>query len=98
MDSKPEELKDKMYSWLVSEIKQAENTGVEVKIDGRQYSLDNVEQLKHVMENSYYMKSYTGDEHGRIVRIDFERITSVWNILIYYIRLKSPSKVAKNAT
>ncbi len=77
MDSKPEELKDKMYSWLVSEIKQAENIGVEVKIDGRQYSLDNVEQLKHVMENSYYMKSYTGDEHGRIVRIDFERITSV---------------------
>lgn len=77
MDSKPEELKDKMYSWLVSEIKQAEDTGVEVKIDGRQYSLDNVEQLKHVMENSYYMKSYTGDEHGRIVQIDFERIISV---------------------
>lgn len=77
MDSKPEELKDIMYSWLVSEIKQAEAAGVEVKVDGTQYSLDNMEQLKQVMENSYYMKSYTGDEHGRIVRIDFERIISV---------------------
>ncbi len=77
MDSKPEELKDIMYSWLVSEIKQAECAGVEVKVDGRHYSLGDVEQLKQVMENSYYMKSYTGDEHGRIVQIDFERIISV---------------------
>lgn len=77
MDNKPEELKDIMYSWLLSEIKQAEYAGVEVKVDGRHYSLGDAEQLKQVMENSYYMKSYTGDEHGRIVRIDFERITSV---------------------
>lgn len=66
-----------MYSWLISGIKQAEYAGVEVKVDGRHYSLGDAEQLKQVMENSYYMKSYTGDEHGRIVQIDFERITSV---------------------
>ena len=77
MDNKPEELKDIMYSWLISEIKQAEYAGVEVKVDGRHYSLGDAEQLKQVMENSYYMKSYTGDEHGRIVQIEFERITSV---------------------
>ena len=77
MDNKPEELKDIMYSWLISEIKQAEYAGVEVKVDGRHYSLGDAEQLKQVMENSYYMKSYTGDEHGRIVQIDFERIISV---------------------
>ena len=77
MDNKPEELKDIMYSWLISEIKQAEYAGVEVKVDGRHYSLGDAEQLKQVMENSYYMKSYTGDEHGRVVQIDFERITSV---------------------
>lgn len=77
MDNKPEELKDIMYSWLISEIKQAEYAGVEVKVDGRHYSLGDAEQLKQVMENSYYMKSYTGDEHGRIIQIDFERITSV---------------------
>ena len=69
-----------MYSWLVSEIKEAENSGVEVRVDGIHYSLDNVDKLKQVMENNYYMKSYTGDEHGRIVQIDFERIISVLNI------------------
>ena len=77
MDVKTKELKDTMYSWLVSEIKEAENSGVEVRVDGIHYSLDNVDKLKQVMENNYYMKSYTGDEHGRIVQIDFERITSV---------------------
>ncbi len=66
-----------MYSWLVSEIKEAENSGVEVRVDGIHYSLDNVDKLKQVMENNYYMKSYTGDEHGRIVQIDFERIIRV---------------------
>lgn len=66
-----------MYSWLVSEIKEAEDSGVEVRVDGIHYSLDNVDKLKQVMENNYYMKSYTGDEHGRIVQIDFERIISV---------------------
>ena len=77
MDVKTKELKDTMYSWLVSEIKEAENRGVEVRVDGIHYSLDNVDKLKQVMENNYYMKSYTGDEHGRIVQIDFERIISV---------------------
>ncbi len=77
MDVKTKELKDTMYSWLVSEIKEAENSGVEVRVDGIHYSLDNVDKLKQVMENNYYMKSYTGDEHGRIVQIDFERIISV---------------------
>lgn len=77
MDVKTKELKDTMYSWLVSEIEEAENSGVEVRVDGIHYSLDNVDKLKQVMENNYYMKSYTCDEHGRIVQIDFERIISV---------------------
>ena len=77
MDVKTKELKDTMYSWLVSEIKEAENSGVEVRVDGIHYSLDNVDKLKQVMENNYYMKSYTGDEFGKIVRIDFDHITSV---------------------
>ena len=77
MDSKPEELKDKMYSWLVSEIRQAENNGIEVRIEGVHYSLGDVSKLKNVMENNYYMKSYTGNELGKIVQIDFERIISI---------------------
>lgn len=77
MNGKAEELKDTMYSWLVSEIKQAENTGIEVRIEGVHYSLDDIGELKQVMENNYYMKSYTGDESGRIIQIDFERIISI---------------------
>ena len=77
MSSNSKELKDIMYSWLVSEIEEAEDNGVEVKVDGRHYSLDEVDELKQVMENHYYMKSYTGDEHGKIVQIDFEHIVSV---------------------
>lgn len=76
MSSKSKELKDIMYSWLVSEIEAAADNGVEVKVDGRHYSLNEVEELKQVMENHYYMKSYTGDEHGKIVQIDFEHIVS----------------------
>lgn len=77
MNDKAEELKDTMYSWLVSEIRQAENTGIKVKIEGTYYSLGDVDKLKQVMENNYYMKSYTGDECGKIVQIDFERIISI---------------------
>lgn len=77
MNGKSEELKDAMYSWLVSEINEAEEKGVKVRIDGIQYSPDDIDKLKQVMENHYYMKSYTGDEHGKIVQIDFEHIVSV---------------------
>lgn len=66
-----------MYSWLVSEIRQAENNGIEVRIEGVHYSLGDVSKLKNVMENNYYMKSYTGNELGKIVQIDFERIISI---------------------
>ncbi len=77
MNGKAEELKDTMYSWLVSEIRQAENNGIEVRIEGVHYSLGDVSKLKNVMENNYYMKSYTGNELGKIVQIDFERIISI---------------------
>ena len=77
MNSKTEELKESMYSWLVSEIVVAEKHGVEVNVHGRKYSLKNMAELKEVMEDSYYMQSYTGDENGKIVRVDFEHIVSV---------------------
>ncbi len=77
MDDGSEELKDTMYSWLVSEIEEAQSAGVEVRVDGVRYSLSDVDKLRGVMENRYYMKSYTGDERGKIVQIDFEHIVSV---------------------
>ena len=77
MEQKSYTLKDEMYEWLLSEIKEAQVTGVPVAVDGKRYSLHNAEELKQVMENHYYMKSYTGDEFGKIIQIDFDHITSV---------------------
>lgn len=77
MGQKSEELKDEMYEWLLSEIRAAQVTGVPVAVDGKIYSVRDADELKEVMENHYYMKSYTGDEFGKIVRIDFDHITSV---------------------
>jgi hypothetical protein len=77
MEQKSNELRDEMYSWLLAEICAAQTTGVPVAVDGKIYSLYDAEELKQVMENHYYMKSYTGDEFGRIVRIDFDHIVGV---------------------
>ncbi|MCI8379324.1 MAG: hypothetical protein HFH72_12530 [Lachnospiraceae bacterium] len=77
MKQKSKELKDEMYEWLLSEIRAAQVTGVPVAVDGKIYSIKEADELKGVMENHYYMKSYTGDEFGKIVRIDFDHITSV---------------------
>lgn len=70
-------LRDEMYEWLLSEIKAAQETGVPVTVDGKLYSLQDADELKLVMENHYYMKSYTGDENGKIIQIDFDHITAL---------------------
>ncbi len=77
MEHKPKELKDEMYEWLISELHTAQAKGVPVTIDGKFYSLHEAQELKNVMENHYYMKSYTGNEFGKIVQIDFDHIDSV---------------------
>lgn len=77
METKSEELKDKMYSWLLSEISAAQSTGVPVAVDGKIYSPHEADKLREVMENHYYMKSYIGDESGKIIQIDFDHIDSV---------------------
>lgn len=77
MEQDSNELKDEMYDWLFREICEAQAAGVPVTVDGKYYSVQNVSELKGVMENHYYMKSYMGDEFGKVVRIDFDRIISV---------------------
>ncbi len=77
METKSDEVKNKMFAWLLSEISAAQATGVPVAVDGKIYSLCEADELREVMENHYYMKSYTGDESGRIVRIDFDHISGV---------------------
>ena len=54
----------------------------EVKIDEIPTDLKELQTVinsltEEELDDSYYMKSYTGDENGKIVRVDFEHIVSV---------------------
>ena len=77
METKSGEMKDQMYDWLLKEISSAQAMGISVAVDGKIYSLSDAQELQGVMENSYYMKSYIGDNSGKIVQINFDHITSV---------------------
>ena len=74
MEEESLELKNNMISWVLSEMKTAEETGIKVNVDGIYCTLEDADKLERVMENSYYMKSYVDDEHGKIVQIDFNQI------------------------
>ena len=77
MDTKSNEIGDQMYQWLLEEILSVQGTGVSVAVDGKSYSLEDISELRSVMENHYYMKSYVSDRSGKIVHIDFDQITGV---------------------
>lgn len=74
MEGKSSGLRETMYSWVLSEIRSAEQVGLPVKVDGIYYSVRDSVRLHQMMENHYYMKSYIGDESGRIQEIDFDHI------------------------
>lgn len=77
MKAKSGKIKNQMFDWLVSEINHAEEVGIPVAVDGKVYSAQDAGKLHFMMEDSYYMKSYEGNEAGKIVRIDFDHIKSV---------------------
>ena len=66
MERKSTGLRETMYSWVISEISDAERVGVPVRVDGVLYSTRDARVLHQVMEDHYYMKSYVGDEAGRM--------------------------------
>ncbi len=70
-------LKEEMYSWILSEMRQAEAAGIALQVDGCPYTTNEAETLHMVLEDGYYMKSYEDDGKGRIIRIDFEHIDTV---------------------
>ena len=71
------DLKEQMYSWILAEMEQAEAAGMSVSVDGGPYTLAETDRLYQVMEDAYYMKSYVGDQKGRITEIDFEHLNQV---------------------
>lgn len=77
MGTKSRSLKEQMYSWILSEMKEAEAAGLAFFVDGESYTSEEAQELQMVMEESYYMKSYVEDDAGRIVQIDFDHIENV---------------------
>lgn len=76
MGERSTNLRETMYDWVMSEIRSAEYAGVPVRVDGIRYSSRDARELHQVMEDRYYMKSYTGDEQGKICCIDFDHIVN----------------------
>ena len=60
-----------------AQVTQAEAAGMSVSVDGEPYTLAETDRLYQVMEDAYYMKSYVGDQKGRITEIDFEHLNQV---------------------
>lgn len=77
MGTESKKLKEQMYSWILSEMRQAEAAGLSFSVDGRSYTSENESELQMVMEDGYYMKSYEEDDTGKIVQIDFDHIENV---------------------
>ena len=77
MGTESKNLKEQMYSWILSEMKQAEAAGMSFAVDGKSYTSKEEQELHMVMEDSYYMKSYVEDDAGKIVHIDFDHIENV---------------------
>ena len=47
METKSDEVKNKMFAWLLSEISAAQATGVPVAVDGKIYSLCEADERSH---------------------------------------------------
>ncbi len=69
--------KKAIYEWIVSEIKEAEKYGIAVNVEGVNYSSDETKELFYVLEDAVYMKEYLGDSEGRIIQINFDKITGM---------------------
>lgn len=66
-----------IYEWIMGEIREAEKYGILVNVEGVNYSSDETVELFHVLEDAVYMKEYLGDSEGRIIQINFDKITGV---------------------
>lgn len=61
--------------WVLEEIKQAREHGIQVTIDGIYCdSLEEEESLLVVREEETFMQDYIGDDNGKIIGIAFDKI------------------------
>ncbi len=60
---------------LLREIREFLERGIEVMIDGEDYDeLESPSEISVVLENGSYMKNYTGDDNGRIIAVEFNKV------------------------
>ena len=69
MERKSTGLRESMYSWVISEISDAERVGVPVRVDGVLYSTRDARVLHQVMEDHYYIRVMLAMKQAKYVRL-----------------------------
>lgn len=60
---------------LLREIREFLEKGIEVMIDGEDYDeSESPSEISVVLESGSYMKYYTGDDSGRIIAVEFNKV------------------------
>lgn len=74
---KSEQMKRCIFNWISSEIDMAEQYGIPVNVDGIRYLACENEKLFRVLEDATYMKEYLGDPSGKIIQINFDKVSQI---------------------
>jgi len=66
----------KKNQWVISNIKKASQLGLEVCVDGREYTYTDIRENKDsiIKESADYMSDYIYDERGKVIGIHFNKI------------------------
>lgn len=62
--------------WILMDIKEASQRGMEICIDGREYSYADIMRRKRylVKENTDYMSDYIYDDKGKVVGVHYNKL------------------------
>ncbi len=62
--------------WILMDIEEASKKGLEVCIDGKEYTYSDIMRKKRylVKENANYMSDYIYDEQGKVVGVHYNKI------------------------
>lgn len=66
----------KKNQWILMDIQEASQKGIEIQIDGREYSYSDIMKGNRyiIRENADYMSDYIYDEQGKVIGIHFNKI------------------------
>lgn len=66
----------KKNQWVISNIKRAGQLGLEICVDGREYTYTDIRKSRYsiIKEKADYMSDYIYDEQGKVIGIHFNKI------------------------